>query len=258
MYSILQMLIVFFLSVSLSATAAEASKNFTKNSLEKPRAQKPKTIAAKNFPATCSPEWLDSLNSRCDGSDNDNCFSMLNQGRKLLASQRKVMNHVLNDPDGFATAEKKWDIYRDAECDALEPQCPEGQSGSCNTPTAICEVRLNCEHVGHLLVIECSTNSYNRSLEAPPKPNACLADGPAIEQTIELNTATAERLDDVNGIGPARASKIIKERAVSPFQDCADFMTRIQIRESLVAAMVESGLRVNGKKCAPPPNGVIR
>ena len=131
------------------------------------------TSASASDPRTCSPDWLDLLERRCDGSSEDACFAMLAKARRLLESQRKVMTRVLVDPNELIDVERLWNKYRDAECETLEPQCPEGVSGSCNLPSAICEVRMGCERVVHLRTIECRTNSYNRSLEAPPKPDVC-------------------------------------------------------------------------------------
>ena len=123
-------------------------------------------------PPTCSTEWIQLLDEQCDGSGRRDCIAMLNEARRLLIAQRKVMDSVLTDA-GVAESEKLWNRYQDAECKALVPQCPYGVSGSCNLPSAICKVQMDCEHVVHLRTIECQTNGYNRSLQAPPKPDGC-------------------------------------------------------------------------------------
>ncbi len=123
--------------------------------------------------ATCSPSWIEALYEQCDGRPSGDCYSMLEQARHLLVTQREIMKTVLVDPEEFVAVEEIWTRYRNAECLALVPQCPEGQSGSCNTPTSICEVLLDCDHIIHLRATECQTGGYNRSLYAPQKPDTC-------------------------------------------------------------------------------------
>ncbi len=45
-------------------------------------------------------------------------------------------------------------------------------------------------------------------------------------QRININTASAEQLDSLKGIGPARAKKIIEERAKARFKNFDDLVQR--------------------------------
>jgi hypothetical protein len=123
--------------------------------------------------ATCSSSWIESLYEQCDGRPTGDCYRLLEEARRLLVTQRERMKKVLVNPEEFVTVEEIWNKYRNAECAAIDPQCPEGRSGSCSTPTAICDVLLGCEHVIHLRATECRTSGYNRSLDAPDKPSSC-------------------------------------------------------------------------------------
>ena len=133
----------------------------------------PAIAAAATSSSVCSSQWLGNLEKKCYGAEPNACAVMLEQARVLLDNQGKTMSQVLTEPDEFIVAHRAWLAYRDAECRALETQCPEGQSGSCNLPTAICEARLNCDQITHLRAAECRTNVVNRSLQAPPKPESC-------------------------------------------------------------------------------------
>lgn len=165
------LILVACLCGSHLAVAADASSGAPLKLTDESSATKPKVATAK--PPTCSRAWIQLLDQWCDGSDFGVCSDMLDKARRLLIDRRRAMAIVLTNPDDFFESEKSWNRYRDAECEVLVPQCPEGQSGSCNLPSAICEVQMDCEHVAHLRTIECQTNGYNRSLQAPPKPNSC-------------------------------------------------------------------------------------
>jgi competence protein ComEA len=47
-----------------------------------------------------------------------------------------------------------------------------------------------------------------------------------VGQRININTASAEQLDSLKGIGPARAKKIIEERAKTRFKNFDDLVQR--------------------------------
>lgn len=59
----------------------------------------------------------------------------------------------------------------------------------------------------------------------PPKKSAEPAKAPAGKK-VDLNTATAEELDSLPQIGPARAKAIIEARAKGKFKNWDDFVTR--------------------------------
>jgi hypothetical protein len=165
-------LICLYGGFHLAVAADTSADGLSKIARDRPTANKYKVGATKTSPPTCSPAWLDLLDKQCDESDTT-CAVMLDKARSLLDRQRAVMTHVLVNSAEFSNIEGIWNKYRDAECEALVPQCPEGTSGACNLPSAICEVQMDCEHIVHLRTAECQTNDYNRSLRAPPKPNAC-------------------------------------------------------------------------------------
>jgi competence protein ComEA len=72
---------------------------------------------------------------------------------------------------------------------------------------------------------------------APARPAAPAATAPAaapaqatrpapVGQRININTASADQLDTLKGIGPARAKKIIEERAKTRFKNFDDLVQR--------------------------------
>lgn len=58
---------------------------------------------------------------------------------------------------------------------------------------------------------------------AAPAPAAAK---PGVVQRININTATEAQLDTLKGIGPARAKKIIEERAKARFKNFDDLVQR--------------------------------
>ena len=61
----------------------------------------------------------------------------------------------------------------------------------------------------------------------PARPAVPAAAQPAAAvKKVNINTATAAELDTLKGIGPARAKKIIDERAKTKFKDFADLVKR--------------------------------
>ena len=70
---------------------------------------------------------------------------------------------------------------------------------------------------------------------APAAPAAPAAAKPAVAapaattpvgQRVNINTASADQLDTLKGIGPARAKKIIEERAKGRFKNFDDLVKR--------------------------------
>jgi len=67
---------------------------------------------------------------------------------------------------------------------------------------------------------------------------------------VEINTAAPERIDNVAGIGPALAARMIRERAIRPFTGCRDLVNRVAgVGPMSAAKFSERGLRVNGEVC---------
>lgn len=64
---------------------------------------------------------------------------------------------------------------------------------------------------------------------------------------IDVNSASADELQTVRGIGPSIAARIIEERARGPFRDLADLEARVKgIGPASVRRFAESGLVVRG------------
>lgn len=63
---------------------------------------------------------------------------------------------------------------------------------------------------------------------------------------VNLNTASAEQLEEIPGIGPAKAQAILKHRAASPFKSVEDVKLVKGIGEKLFAKM-SPNLTVDGQ-----------
>jgi competence protein ComEA len=67
----------------------------------------------------------------------------------------------------------------------------------------------------------------------------------------DANKATQAELEQVKGIGPAIATKIIDERKKTPFKDWQDLTTRVKgIGDKKAAALSKEGLTVDGASYA--------
>lgn len=60
---------------------------------------------------------------------------------------------------------------------------------------------------------------------------------PAVTKKVNLNTATAEELDALPQIGPARAKAIVEGRAKGKYKNWADFVARKVIPSNAEAAI---------------------
>lgn len=56
---------------------------------------------------------------------------------------------------------------------------------------------------------------------------------------VDVNTATAEQLETVSGIGVATAKKIIQLREVEPFASEEDFRARLGLPEGTIVKILE-------------------
>lgn len=62
----------------------------------------------------------------------------------------------------------------------------------------------------------------------PVPPTADSLETAASGDAVALNTASADALTALPGVGPAIAARIIEERARGPFRDLADFERRVR------------------------------
>jgi competence protein ComEA len=77
-----------------------------------------------------------------------------------------------------------------------------------------------------------------RSIAAPGSANA-----PAT--LVNVNEASMEDLRSIRGIGPARARRILEERARGPFRDLDDLSARVPgLGASTARTLARNGLRV--------------
>lgn len=64
---------------------------------------------------------------------------------------------------------------------------------------------------------------------------------------VEVNTATAQELTQVKGIGEATAERIVLERANQPYSDWSDFVKRVKgVGDKQAQSLSEGGLTVEG------------
>jgi len=70
----------------------------------------------------------------------------------------------------------------------------------------------------------------------------------------EVNEATQADLESVRGIGPVMATKLLEERAKSPFRDWDDLIARVKgLRAKSAARLSTEGLTVNGSRYPAGP-----
>jgi competence protein ComEA len=73
---------------------------------------------------------------------------------------------------------------------------------------------------------------------AAARPAAAPAATTPVGKIVNINTASAQELDTLKGIGPARAKKIMEERAKTRFRNFEDLVQR-----NVLPANVEADLR---------------
>lgn len=76
--------------------------------------------------------------------------------------------------------------------------------------------------------------------------------GLAHAAAIDANKAAPNELDQVKGIGPATASRIVDQRKTAPFKNWDDFIGRVNgIGPAKAAKLSEQGLTINGQSYKP-------
>ena len=89
-----------------------------------------------------------------------------------------------------------------------------------------------------VLVIPSVAHAWDRSPRTTPAPET--------RQAIDVNRASLEDLRSIRGIGPARARRILAERAHGPFKDLADLSARVPgMGEGTARQLARNGLRVS-------------
>lgn len=71
--------------------------------------------------------------------------------------------------------------------------------------------------------------------------------GPGVAFAVDANTASADELQTIRGIGPAMAARIVEARQREPFRDLDDLRSRVRgIGEKNLRRMHDAGLDVGG------------
>lgn len=71
---------------------------------------------------------------------------------------------------------------------------------------------------------------------------------------VDVNTANRAQLEQLRGIGPPLADKILIEREKGAFKDWADLIARVRgIRDAKARQLSQSGLTVGGAPYDAPP-----
>lgn len=83
-----------------------------------------------------------------------------------------------------------------------------------------------------------------RALLIAALPLTALAD----DTTLEINTASQAQLEQLDGIGPGLAERILATRAKAPFSDWSDLRRRVSgMGKKLARKLSDQGLRVEGQ-----------
>ena len=82
-----------------------------------------------------------------------------------------------------------------------------------------------------------------RALLIAALPLTAMAD----DTTLDINTASQAQLEQLDGIGPGLAERILSARAKAPFSDWSDLRRRVSgIGPKLARKLSDQGLRVEG------------
>ena len=82
-----------------------------------------------------------------------------------------------------------------------------------------------------------------RALLIAALPLSALAD----DKPLEINTASQAQLEQLQGIGPGLAERILAARAKAPFSDWTDLRRRVSgMGPKLARKLSDQGLRVEG------------
>ena len=72
---------------------------------------------------------------------------------------------------------------------------------------------------------------------------------------VDANRANRAQLEQLRGIGPPLADRILVAREAGPFKDWADLMARVKgIREAKARQLSQAGLTVDGVPFDSPAN----
>jgi len=82
---------------------------------------------------------------------------------------------------------------------------------------------------------------------------AVLAPG-GVAQALDANTASADDLQTIRGIGPATAARILEARQREPFRDLDDLRDRVSgIGEKKLRKLQQAGLAVGSEQVSEGP-----
>ncbi len=81
----------------------------------------------------------------------------------------------------------------------------------------------------------------------------CSAGRVSAQLSADVNRANRAQLEQLRGIGPPLAERILAEREKGPFRDWADLIARVAgIRDATARRLSQAGLTVDGAPYAPP------
>ena len=73
-----------------------------------------------------------------------------------------------------------------------------------------------------------------------------------VAAAVDVNSANRAQLEQLRGIGPPLAERILVERGQGTFKDWADLIARVRgIREAKARQLSEAGLTVGGEPYEP-------
>jgi competence protein ComEA len=76
----------------------------------------------------------------------------------------------------------------------------------------------------------------------------------AVAAAVDVNSANRAQLEQLRGIGPPLAERILAEREKGAFKDWADLILRVRgIRQAKAQQLSQAGLTVSGVLYEPSP-----